>query len=99
VKTTKKTTATATATATVTTSAALSFEEQLARLDDIVQALDAGTEPLASMLALYEEGMMLAKECSTFLSAAEQRVTVIQKQAATRTHDTAADDDSDDDAQ
>jgi exodeoxyribonuclease VII small subunit len=56
-----------------------SFEDKLFRLEEIVQTLDAGDAPLDAMLALYEEGMTLTKECSEFLSAAEQKVTVLQK--------------------
>jgi exodeoxyribonuclease VII small subunit len=54
------------------------FEEKLTRLEDIVRTLDEGTTPLAEMLALYEEGMMLTKECSELLNAAEQKVSVLQ---------------------
>jgi exodeoxyribonuclease VII small subunit len=59
-----------------------SFEQQLARLDSIVQTLDTGNAPLNEMLALYEEGMMLAKQCSAFLSIAEQKILTIQEAVA-----------------
>jgi exodeoxyribonuclease VII small subunit len=55
------------------------FEDKLARLDEIVRALDEGDSPLEQMLALYEEGMTLTKECSEALSAAEQKVTLLQQ--------------------
>ncbi len=54
------------------------FEEQLLRLEEIVQHLDVGDVPLAEMLTLYEEGMTLTQQCSQFLSETEQKVTTIQ---------------------
>ena len=56
-----------------------SFEEQLARLDDIASLLERGTLPLADLLQLYEEGMHLTAQCRHFLHAAEQTVTEIQQ--------------------
>ena len=35
----------------------LSFEEQMQRLEEIVEILDDGEAALDEMLALYEEGM------------------------------------------
>jgi exodeoxyribonuclease VII small subunit len=58
------------------------FEAKLTRLEDIVRTLDEGASPLDEMLALYEEGMTLTKECSEVLSAAEQKVTELQKSTA-----------------
>lgn len=51
-----------------------SFEHQIARLDEIVGLLDAGEEPLDILLALYEEGITLTKECRTYLEKAEQKI-------------------------
>lgn len=51
-----------------------SFEHQIARLDEIVGLLDAGEEPLDTLLALYEEGITLTKECRSYLEKAEQKI-------------------------
>ncbi len=54
------------------------FESRLERLEEIVALLDRGDAPLEELLALYEEGTALTKECSDFLQHAEQRVTTLQ---------------------
>ncbi|MGQ0722768.1 MAG: exodeoxyribonuclease VII small subunit [Candidatus Eiseniibacteriota bacterium] len=51
-----------------------SFEECLARLDEIVQMLDRGDAPLEKGLALFEEGVGLVRACQDMLAGAEQRV-------------------------
>ena len=54
------------------------FEERLERLEEIVALLDRADAPLEDLLALYEEGITLSKECSAFLQQAEQKVTILQ---------------------
>lgn len=54
-----------------------SFEEQLKRLEEIVEILDQGEEPLEDMLKLYEEGMKLAANCRKFLDKTEQKIIEI----------------------
>lgn len=56
----------------------LSFEEQLQRLEEIVEILDDGEAALDEMLALYEEGMQRSHYCREYLEKAEQKVTLIQ---------------------
>jgi exodeoxyribonuclease VII small subunit len=56
----------------------LSFEEALARLDETVEALEAGGLPLAETTRLYEKGMRLARICSEMLAAAELKISQIQ---------------------
>lgn len=51
-----------------------SFEKNLGRLDEIVGILDAGSEPLDTLLALYEEGVRLTKSCREYLEKAEQKI-------------------------
>jgi exodeoxyribonuclease VII small subunit len=58
----------------------LSFEQQLIRLEEIVEALDAGNAPMEELLKLYEEGMLLTKKCSSYLEGAEQKVIQINAQ-------------------
>ncbi len=58
----------------------LSFEEQLQRLEEIVEILDDGEAALDKMLVLYEEGMKRSQYCREYLEKAEQKVTLIQSQ-------------------
>jgi exodeoxyribonuclease VII small subunit len=58
-----------------------SFEQQLSRLAEIVEALDLGNAPMEELLKLYEEGMLLTKKCSSYLEGAEQKVIQINAQA------------------
>lgn len=52
-----------------------SFEENMARLEQIVAQLEKGEVPLEESLKLFEEGAGLMKQCSTLLDKAEQKVT------------------------
>jgi exodeoxyribonuclease VII small subunit len=56
----------------------LSFEEALSRLDKIVQALEAGGLKLEEAVALFEEGMVLAKICNERLNSAELKISQLQ---------------------
>lgn len=53
---------------------ALSFEEAFSKLGEILQALESGEQPLAESLALYEQGMALAKYCNVQLDTAELKI-------------------------
>ena len=55
------------------------FEQDLARLEEIVAALEKGDAPLADSLALFEEGTRLAAACARELDQAEQRVVKLMK--------------------
>ena len=55
------------------------FETALARLNEIVAALESGTAPLDQSLALYEEGIALVRLCSEKLDAAEQQIKVLTR--------------------
>lgn len=57
----------------------LTFEEAMARLDEIVNALERGDAPLEASLTLFEEGTALIKSCGTLLDTAEQKVVKLQK--------------------
>lgn len=56
-----------------------SFEESLARLDEIVKHLEKGDMPLSESLNLYEEGTALINACSKMLDEAEQKVVNLKK--------------------
>ncbi len=50
------------------------FEASIARLNDIVEALETGDLPLEESLSLVEEGISLAKKSQATLDKAEKRV-------------------------
>ncbi len=50
------------------------FEQAIARLDEIVAKLERGDAPLSDALGLFEEGTALAAQCSKLLDEAEQKV-------------------------
>ncbi len=57
----------------------MSFEQSLARLDEIVRHLEKGDLPLSESLALFEEGTGLLASCSKMLDEAEQKVVKLRK--------------------
>lgn len=52
----------------------VSFEQAIARLGEIVESLEEGEQPLEESLALFEEGMSLAKSSQEILDRAERRI-------------------------
>ena len=56
-----------------------SFEEAMARLEEIVRALDGGSAGLDDSLGLFEEGISLVKLCNAKLEGAEQKVKLLAK--------------------
>lgn len=58
-----------------------SFEEAMARLEEIVSRLERGDAPLDESIALFEEGTKLAAECGKKLDQAEQAVVRLTKGA------------------
>ncbi|MEI3062588.1 MAG: exodeoxyribonuclease VII small subunit [Oscillospiraceae bacterium] len=57
----------------------LSFEQSMARLDEIVRHLEKGDMPLNDSLALFEEGTALIRSCEKQLDEAEQKVVKLRK--------------------
>lgn len=51
------------------------FEDQLARLEEIVNRLEDESVGLEEALGLFENGMDLARHCRARLEEVEQRVT------------------------
>jgi exodeoxyribonuclease VII small subunit len=51
-----------------------SFEEALARLEEISGQLETGNLPLDDALAVFEEGISLVKFCGRRLQQAERKV-------------------------
>ncbi len=56
----------------------LSFEEALDRLEKIVHSLQGDGLTLEQAIALFEEGMGLAKMCNERLNSAELKITQLQ---------------------
>jgi exodeoxyribonuclease VII small subunit len=55
------------------------FEDCLARLEQIVGALETGNLPLEESLKVFEEGIALARHCSRYLDDAERRIEMLVK--------------------
>lgn len=56
-----------------------SFEELFRRLEETVTKLEAGGLTLNQSLALYEEGMALARSCQEMLDTAELKITRLKE--------------------
>ena len=57
----------------------LKFEDCLARLEQIVSALETGNLPLEESLKVFEEGIALARHCSRYLDDAERRIEMLTR--------------------
>ncbi len=55
----------------------MTFEAAIARLEEIVKALESGTTPLDESLGLFEEGVRLVKLCNERLDGAEQQIRML----------------------
>jgi len=58
----------------------MSFETALARLEEIVGALEGGTAALDDSLALFEEGVALVRLCNGKLDSAQQRIQIVTEE-------------------
>ena len=57
--------------------AAMSFEDALRALEDVVRKLESGEVPLDDSITLYERGEALRKHCQARLDAAQARIEKI----------------------
>jgi len=62
-------------------SASLAFEDALAELERIAQAMEAGNLPLEESLTAYKRGVELLQHCQHQLSDAEQKVQMLENGA------------------
>lgn len=53
---------------------AMSFEDALRALEDVVRRLESGDVPLDDSISLYERGEALRKHCQARLDAAQARI-------------------------
>ena len=56
---------------------AMSFEDALRALEDVVRQLESGEVPLDHSISLYERGEALRKHCQARLDAAQARIEKI----------------------
>ncbi|MBM4288490.1 MAG: exodeoxyribonuclease VII small subunit [Deltaproteobacteria bacterium] len=59
-----------------------SFEENLKKLEEILQQLEQGELPLESALARFEEGIGLVRLCTRQLDAVDSRVELLLRDEA-----------------
>ncbi len=52
----------------------MNFEDKLAELETIVEKLEKGKLSLDESLELFEDGIMLSRECNAILKNARQKV-------------------------
>lgn len=56
-----------------------SFEEDIKRLQKIVEELSSGKLTLGESLKKYEEGIKLSQSCSALLNEAQRKVELLMK--------------------
>ena len=59
--------------------AAITFEEAIKRLEEIVRELERSEIEIEKALTIFEEGTRLAKICAKKLSSIEKRVEILKK--------------------
>jgi exodeoxyribonuclease VII small subunit len=55
------------------------FEALYERLQAVTARLEVGDLPLDESIALYEQGVELARRCRALLASAEQRIEVLKQ--------------------
>jgi len=59
----------------------MTFEQALAKLEQIVARIESGEAPLEESIEKYAEGIRLIKQCRSILDAAEQKIELLAKGA------------------
>ena len=59
-----------------------SFEGAMERLETLVEQMENARLPLEELIRSYEEGIRLVRVCNERLTAAEQRIEIITRDAA-----------------
>ncbi|MBM2575406.1 exodeoxyribonuclease VII small subunit [Jannaschia sp. Os4] len=62
----------------------MTFEDAIAELEAVVARLEGGEVPLDESIQLYKRGAVLRARCNELLSAAEEQVDVITRDAKGR---------------
>jgi len=58
---------------------ALSFEQALKLLEEVVVSVESGNLPLDRAIGSYEKGSLLVKQLRTLLSGAEEKLRVLNQ--------------------
>jgi exodeoxyribonuclease VII small subunit len=61
---------------------AMSFEQALAQLTQLVEKLESGQLSLEDSVAAFETGVKLSRRCEALLDSAEQRLQILNDAAA-----------------
>ncbi len=64
------------------------FEAKLRRLEEILDILDHGSEPLDTLIQLYKEGTALVQELQKMLETAELEIKQLTPQTPSDANDT-----------
>jgi exodeoxyribonuclease VII small subunit len=59
----------------------MTFEASVEKLAELTERIESPATPLDEALALYKEGILLAKKCGEILSGYEAEVLALQKEA------------------
>jgi exodeoxyribonuclease VII small subunit len=65
----------------------INFEQELEKLEDIINKMESGQLNLEDTLQKYEEGIKLVTNCQKQLKNAEQKVKILTEKAETITLD------------
>lgn len=57
----------------------MNYEKSLKQLEDIVHQLEDGELTLEQSMELFQQGVILSKECSKMLDEAEQKISILIK--------------------
>jgi exodeoxyribonuclease VII small subunit len=57
----------------------MNFEEALNKLERIVGELEAGNISLDKAIKIYQEGMLISKQCLELLDKAEKKIKICAK--------------------
>lgn len=57
----------------------IDFETKIRKIEEILEVLDSGEQPLEELMKFYEEGIKLTSECKEFLNKAEMKIIDISK--------------------
>ena len=57
------------------------YEQALARLEEVIDLMENGNPPLGELFELYKEGIGLTQFCAMQLNTIEKEVTVLRQNA------------------
>lgn len=57
----------------------MTFEEKIKKIEEIIETLEQGNEPLEKLLELFEQGILLIDDCRKYINNAELKFIDITK--------------------